>query len=198
MERGLTRVLKVLQKVCKEQGQFLDPNAINFVGQTPMLCAAEAHNRACRESSADGANVHLKENLVQSMKLLLAMDASVTAQDKRNGRTVLHLAVQDGNRELVHFLMRLPEFPLLLNVQMYNSNTALHVAAGLAGRSETHAHLVALLVAAGADMSIKNQEKEVASQLLPPGMEVVGLRHQLKARRSAGLITVAANSLGRK
>uniref|UniRef100_UPI00358E0A9D NF-kappa-B inhibitor delta-like n=1 Tax=Myxine glutinosa TaxID=7769 RepID=UPI00358E0A9D len=197
-ERGLVRVLKVLQKVCNEQGQFLDPNSINFVGQTPLLCAAEAHNRACRESSANGANVHLKENIMQSIKLLLGMYATATAQDKRNGRTVLHLAVQDGNQELVNFLMRLPVFPLLLNVQMYNCNTALHVAAGLAARSEKHAQLVTLLVAAGADMSIKNQDREVASQLLPPGMEVVGLRHQLKARRSAGLVTVAANSLGRK
>ncbi|XP_063774390.1 nuclear factor NF-kappa-B p105 subunit [Pseudophryne corroboree] len=102
----------------------------------------------------DGLNaVHVAviENSLSCLRLLISARADVNAQEKKSGRTPLHLAVEQDIISLAGCLLL--EGDACVDSTTYDGSTPLHVAAG---RGSTK--LTALLKSAGADSFIENFE----------------------------------------
>lgn len=83
--------------------------------------------------------------------LLVAAGADVNAQERKSGRTALHLAAEHDNISLAGCLLL--EGEAHVDSTTYDGTTPLHIAAG---RGSTR--LAALLKAAGADPLVENFE----------------------------------------
>ncbi|XP_032820506.1 NF-kappa-B inhibitor zeta-like [Petromyzon marinus] len=201
-EGGFLQVLEVLKRWCKQRGKVLDVDVTNFEGLTPLHCAVMAHGQTARElqamlerpQNASGAAelVRLqqrKQHLLGTVAMLLGMGASLHAQDGKSGRSVIHLAVQDSNLELLDFLLRLPTCsPQLINMKAYNGNTALHVAAGMGnggacGGGEQE-NVILALMHYGADPSVRNLENEQPLHLVYQGSASAELVKQILRGRA--------------
>ncbi|XP_074837106.1 NF-kappa-B inhibitor delta isoform X1 [Carettochelys insculpta] len=165
-------------------GVPVNVEARNFEGQTPLHCAAIAHNAALRALGTGTATPERLQEVLGCIQALLHMGADYTSQDIKSSKTVLHLAVQDGNLPLVQFFLQLPGSHLQNFVNMKaHGNTALHMAAALPGLP-CQESLVHLLLSHGADPSARNLENEQSAHLLPPGPRGDQLRLLLKSRRT--------------
>ncbi|KAG8548493.1 hypothetical protein GDO81_025243, partial [Engystomops pustulosus] len=90
-------------------------------------------------------------NSMACLRLMISAKADVNAQEKKSGRSPLHLAVEQDNISLAGCLLL--EGDACVDSTTYDGNTPLHIAAG---RGSTK--LTALLKAAGADSFIENFE----------------------------------------
>ncbi|XP_074837107.1 NF-kappa-B inhibitor delta isoform X2 [Carettochelys insculpta] len=198
--RGLRHFAQAAAEAFKECGQLetkehkgkavmaagvpVNVEARNFEGQTPLHCAAIAHNAALRALGTGTATPERLQEVLGCIQALLHMGADYTSQDIKSSKTVLHLAVQDGNLPLVQFFLQLPGSHLQNFVNMKaHGNTALHMAAALPGLP-CQESLVHLLLSHGADPSARNLENEQSAHLLPPGPRGDQLRLLLKSRRT--------------
>ncbi|XP_059497249.1 NF-kappa-B inhibitor delta-like [Stegostoma tigrinum] len=168
----------------------LNVEARNFEGLTAMHCAVKSHNQTMRKMAEAQDQMQCvspqlqgaAQDRLQCIILLLNMGASIFTQDIKNSVSVLHLSVQDGNLALVEFFtnIRTPRLPEFLNMKAHG-NTALHMAAGLHG-DRNQLEIIQLLLARGADPSIRNLENEQAIHLLQPSP----IREQIKQMLKRG------------
>uniref|UniRef100_A0A3Q3WR07 Uncharacterized protein n=1 Tax=Mola mola TaxID=94237 RepID=A0A3Q3WR07_MOLML len=157
--------------VCAEKGHFLSLQVtFNFDGLTPLHTAVMSHNAVVRERRIiKNLCLYRKTELakkrwiyVQCVKILLLMGASFGTM--RSGRTCVHMASEEANVELLRIFLRQSSSHWVIN--MFNGNTALHVASALQNH-KSQVEAVKLLLMRGADPNARNLENELPSQLLP-------------------------------
>ncbi|XP_060054418.1 NF-kappa-B inhibitor zeta isoform X2 [Erinaceus europaeus] len=188
-EKGYSQVLQAIQKGAVRSNQFVDLEATNYDGLTPLHCAVVAHNAVVHElqrnqqpHSPEVQELLLKnKSLVDTIKCLIQMGAAVEAKDRKSGRTALHLASEEANLELIRLFLELPNCLSFVNTKAYNGNTALHVAASLQYRV-TQLDAVRLLMRKGADPSTRNLENEQPVHLVPDGPVGEQIRRILKGK----------------
>ncbi|XP_062954239.1 NF-kappa-B inhibitor zeta isoform X2 [Cynocephalus volans] len=188
-EKGHSQVLQAIQKGAIRSNQFVDLEATNYDGLTPLHCAVMAHNAVVHElqrnqqpHSPEVQELLLKnKSLVDTIKCLIQMGAAVEAKDRKSGRTALHLAAEEANLELIRLFLELPSCLSFVNAKAYNGNTALHVAASLQYRV-TQLDAVRLLMRKGADPSTRNLENEQPVHLVPDGPVGEQIRRILKGK----------------
>ncbi|XP_004636687.1 NF-kappa-B inhibitor zeta [Octodon degus] len=188
-EKGHSQVLQAIQKGAVRSNQLVDLEATNYDGLTPLHCAVMAHNAVVHElqrnqqpHSPEVQELLLKnKSLVDTIKCLIQMGASVEAKDRKSGRTALHLAAEEANLELIRLFLELPSCLSFVNAKAYNGNTALHVAASLQYRV-TQLDAVRLLMRKGADPSTRNLENEQPVHLVPDGPVGEQIRRILKGK----------------
>ncbi|XP_006208091.2 NF-kappa-B inhibitor zeta [Vicugna pacos] len=188
-EKGHSQVLQAIQKGAVKSHQFVDLEATNYDGLTPLHCAVLAHNAVVHElqrnqqpHSPEVQELLLKnKSLVETIKCLIQMGAAVEAKDRKSGRTALHLAAEEANLELIRLFLELPSCLSFVNTKAYNGNTALHVAASLQYRV-TQLDAVRLLMRKGADPSTRNLENEQPVHLVPDGPVGEQIRRILKGK----------------
>uniref|UniRef100_A0A8C3YRK3 NF-kappa-B inhibitor zeta n=1 Tax=Catagonus wagneri TaxID=51154 RepID=A0A8C3YRK3_9CETA len=188
-EKGHSQVLQAIQKGAARSNQFVDLEATNYDGLTPLHCAVVAHNAVVHElqrnqqpHSPEVQELLLKnKSLVDTIKGLIQMGAAVEAKDRKSGRTALHLAAEEANLELIRLFLELPSCLSFVNAKAYNGNTALHVAASLQYRV-TQLDAVRLLMRKGADPSTRNLENEQPVHLVPDGPVGEQIRRILKGK----------------
>uniref|UniRef100_A0A6I8S886 Provisional ortholog of NFKB inhibitor zeta n=1 Tax=Xenopus tropicalis TaxID=8364 RepID=A0A6I8S886_XENTR len=188
-EKGYPHVLQAIQKGASESNQHLDVEEKNYEGLTALHCAVIAHNavvqqlqKNMQDRTPETEELLLKNKaMVDTVKMLLQMGASVEAKDTKSGRTALHLAAEEANLELLGLFLELPRTLAFINEKAYNGNTALHVAASLQYR-KTHLGAVRLLMRKGADPSARNLENEQPVHLVPDGPVGEEIRRVLKGK----------------
>ncbi|XP_037640263.1 NF-kappa-B inhibitor delta isoform X2 [Sebastes umbrosus] len=163
--------------------------ARNFEGMTPLHCAAISHSVTMKALSSSGlADVGLQNKAAEKLscvQMLLSAGASLLSQEIKSNKTVLHLAVKEGNIDLVTYLLRIP----LPNVKDFvnlkaHGHTALHMAAGLHGNPHQE-EILQLLLRRGADPSIRNLENDQPAHLLQSGPQGEQLKLMLKKRSAS-------------
>ncbi|KAM4682220.1 NF-kappa-B inhibitor zeta isoform 5-T10 [Amazona ochrocephala] len=176
-EKGHAQVLQAIQKGTLGSNQYVDLEATNYDGLTALHCAVLAHNAVLHElqNSQPPHSPEVQElllrnkSLVETIKTLIQMGASVEAKDRKSGRSALHLAAEEANLELIRLFLELPNCLSFVNAKAYNGNTALHVAASLQYRV-SQLDAVRLLMRKGADPSARNLENEQPVHLVPDGL----------------------------
>ncbi|KAL4657729.1 NF-kappa-B inhibitor delta [Arapaima gigas] len=184
---GFPRVMQTILSM----GLNVNLEARNFEGLTPLHCAAISHSNTIKSlcSSATGlADVSLQsqaEDKLSCVQLLLNYGASILSQDIKSNKTVLHLAVKEGNVQLVRFLLRinLPDMQAFVNMKAHG-NTALHMAAGLHNSCHQE-EMIRLLLNRGADPGVRNLENDQPAHLLQSGVQGEQLKFILKKRNAA-------------
>ncbi|KAM4581228.1 NF-kappa-B inhibitor delta [Odontesthes bonariensis] len=163
--------------------------ARNFEGMTPLHCAAISHSVTVKALSTIGpADVNLQtkaDEKLSCVQMLLNAGASLLSQEIKSNKTVLHLAVKEGNVDLVHYLLRipLPNMKDFVNMKAHG-HTALHMAAGLHGNPHQE-EILQLLLSRGADPSIRNLENDQPAHLLQSGVQGDQLKLMLKKRSAS-------------
>ncbi|MEE6470035.1 hypothetical protein FKM82_008848 [Ascaphus truei] len=174
--KGYSQVLQAIQKGVIASNQYVDVEATNYEGLTALHCAVIAHNAVVQQlqknrplRSPETEELLLKNKaMVETVKMLLQMGASVEARDRKSGRTALHLASEEANLELLRLFLELPNCLSFINAKAYNGNAVLHVAASLQYRI-TQLDAVRLLMRKGADPSARNLENEQPVHLVADG-----------------------------
>uniref|UniRef100_A0A8C5J771 NF-kappa-B inhibitor zeta n=1 Tax=Junco hyemalis TaxID=40217 RepID=A0A8C5J771_JUNHY len=188
-EKGHAQVLQAIQKGAMGSNQYVDLEATNYDGLTALHCAVLAHNAVLHElqncqppHSPEVQELLLRnKSLVETIKILIQMGASVEAKDRKSGRSALHLAAEEANLELIRLFLELPNYLSFVNAKAYNGNTALHVAASLQYRV-SQLDAVRLLMRKGADPSARNLENEQPVHLVPDGLVGEQIRRILKGK----------------
>ncbi|OPJ66712.1 NF-kappa-B inhibitor zeta isoform X4 [Patagioenas fasciata] len=188
-EKGHAQVLQAIQKGAMGSNQYVDLEATNYDGLTALHCAVLAHNTVLHElqNSQPPHSPEVQElllrnkSLVETIRILIQMGASVEAKDRKSGRTALHLAAEEANLELIRLFLELPNCLSFINAKAYNGNTALHVAASLHYRV-SQLDAVRLLMRKGADPSARNLENEQPVHLVPDGLVGEQIRRILKGK----------------
>ncbi|XP_004078120.2 NF-kappa-B inhibitor delta [Oryzias latipes] len=162
--------------------------ARNFEGMSPLHCAAISHSVTIKAlSSTSQADVSLQAKATEKLscvKMLLRAGASLLSQEIKSNKTVLHLAVKEGNIDLVRYLLSLPLANMKDFVNMKaHGHTALHMAAGLHGNPHQE-DILQLLLSRGGDPSIRNLENDQPAHLLQSGLHGEHLKMMLKKRNS--------------
>ncbi|XP_076016927.1 NF-kappa-B inhibitor delta isoform X2 [Genypterus blacodes] len=179
---------KVLQTILSSR-PAVNLEASNFEGMRPLHCAAISHSVSMKAFSAGGTtDVDLQakaEEKLSCVRMLLGAGASLSSQEIKSNKTVLHLAVKEGNVHLVRFLLNCP----LLNMKEFvnmkaHGHTALHMAAGLHGNPHQE-EILRLLLSRGADTSVRNMENDQPAHLLQSGQQGEQLKLLLKKRSAS-------------
>ncbi|XP_056331114.1 NF-kappa-B inhibitor delta [Danio aesculapii] len=187
---GFPRVMQVILYA----GRRLDLEARNFEGLTPLHCVVISHSatmKAINASSssstwlADGSLQNQAEDKLMCLRLLINAGASILSQEIKSNKTVLHLAVKEGNIHLVRVLLghQLPNMQEFINLKAHG-HTALHMAAGLHGNPYQE-ELIQLLLKHGADPSIRNLENDQPAHLLQSGDKGERLKLILKKKSAS-------------
>ncbi|XP_030060023.1 NF-kappa-B inhibitor zeta isoform X2 [Microcaecilia unicolor] len=188
-EKGYAQALQAIQKGATVSNQYVDLEATNYEGLTALHCAVMTHNAVVHElqqvqqrHSPEVQELLMKnKSLVDTIKALIQMGASVEARDRKSGRSALHLAAEEANLELLRLFLELPNCLSFINAKAYNGNSALHVAASLQYRV-SQVDAVRLLMRKGADPSVRNLENEQPVHLVPDGPDGEQIKRILKGK----------------
>ncbi|XP_041362807.1 nuclear factor NF-kappa-B p105 subunit-like [Gigantopelta aegis] len=128
----LQSLVKYLRPGVTANKPFPELNYLNYEGFTPVHLAAQHGD-------------------VAMLRTLVYGQANVNVADGKSGRTALHHAVEADDLPMAGYLLM--ETNADVNSRCFDGNTALHIACGrnLVG-------MVALLMTAGADPDIENEE----------------------------------------
>ncbi|XP_010883363.2 NF-kappa-B inhibitor delta [Esox lucius] len=183
---GFPRVMQVILSI----GPGVNLEACNYEGLTPLHCAAISHGGIMKALSSsqrlDNAGLHaMAEETLSCLQMLLNTGASLTSQEIKSNKTVLHLAVKEGNVHLVRYLLRIPLANMRDFVNMKaHGHTALHMAAGLHA-SPHQEEILKLLLNQGADPSVRNLENDQPAHLLQSGPRGEQLKLILKKQSAS-------------
>ncbi|XP_043557025.1 NF-kappa-B inhibitor zeta isoform X1 [Chiloscyllium plagiosum] len=189
-EKGFVQVLMAIEKGMARNCHHLNLEVTNFDGMTALHCAVQTQNRVLRELQNkihQRLSVEVQEmsiqnkNLLETIKMLLQMGASIETRDRKSGRTALHLAAEEANVDILRFFLDQPTSLNVVNTKAYNGNTALHVAAGMQDRV-SQVDAVRLLMRKGADPSARNLENEQPVHLVPDGARGEEVKRILKGK----------------
>ncbi|XP_035496194.2 NF-kappa-B inhibitor delta isoform X1 [Scophthalmus maximus] len=178
----------VLQAVLSSR-PAVNLEARNFEGMTPLHCAAISHGATMKAFSTSGlTDVSLQTKAAEKLscvQMLLTAGASLCSQEIKSNKTVLHLAVKEGNIDLVRYLLRiaLANMKDFVNMKAHG-HTALHMAAGLHGNPHQE-EILRLLLSRGGDPSIRNLENDQPAHLLQSGPQGEQLKLMLKKRSAS-------------
>ncbi|KAM9835833.1 NF-kappa-B inhibitor zeta isoform 2-T2 [Aulostomus maculatus] len=188
-EKGHFLSLQSMWRTLSGWGQPVHADVINYDGLTPLHTAVLSHNAVVRDMRPLGNScsyaareLALKgQTYARCIHTLLDMGASCGTKDLKSGRTCLHMACEQANVELMKIFLDLPMSLAIVNVQMFNGNTALHVVCSL---RNPHAQVEAakLLMRRGANPGARNAENEAPSQMLPEGPVGVKLGQLLRGK----------------
>ncbi|RXM27879.1 NF-kappa-B inhibitor zeta [Acipenser ruthenus] len=175
-EKGHAQAIQAIQKGVLGNGQQLDLETINYDGMTALHRAVVSHNAGVQElqKTLQPRSPHIQsvliknKRLVDCIKTLLQMGATIHAKDWKSGRTAVHIAAEEANVELLQLFLDQPDCLTIINTKLYNGNTALHIAASLQNRV-AQLDTVRLLMRKGADPSTRNLENEQPQNLVPDG-----------------------------
>uniref|UniRef100_A0A4W5M9C3 Uncharacterized protein n=1 Tax=Hucho hucho TaxID=62062 RepID=A0A4W5M9C3_9TELE len=144
-----------------------DINACDVKGQTALhLAATYGFPRVMQVILSIGPGVNLEARNYEGNIYLIVF---LCFQEIKSNKTVLHLAVKEGNIQLVRHLLKTPLDNMRDFVNMKaHGHTALHMAAGLHG-SPHQEEMLRLLLSGGADPSIRNLENDQPAHLLQNG-----------------------------
>uniref|UniRef100_A0A8C6SD22 Uncharacterized protein n=1 Tax=Neogobius melanostomus TaxID=47308 RepID=A0A8C6SD22_9GOBI len=163
--------------VCDLLSLGADINTCDVNGQTALHLAAHyGYNLVLQSDCSLSSRATEKLACVQ---LLLSKGSSLLSQEIKSNNTVLHLAVKEGNIDLVRFLLKIPQ-----DNMKAHGHTALHMAAGLHG-NPYQKEMVQLLLLRGADPSIRSLENDQAAHLLQSGPVGEQLKALLKRRNAS-------------
>ncbi|KAM3873383.1 NF-kappa-B inhibitor delta [Diretmus argenteus] len=182
---GVPGILQVILS----SGSAVNLEARNFEGMTPLHCAAISHSVTMKALLSSGlGDVGLQPKAgekLSCLQMLLSAGASLLSQEIKSNKTVLHLAVKEGNIDLVRHLLRipLPNMKEFVNMKAHG-HTALHMAAGLHGNRHQE-EILRLLLSRGADPSIRNLENDQPAHLLQSGHRGEQLKLILKKRSTS-------------
>ncbi|MBN3283038.1 IKBZ inhibitor, partial [Polyodon spathula] len=188
-EKGHAQAIQAIQKGVLENGQQLDLEAINYDGMTALHRAVVSHNAGVQElqKTLQPRSPYIQglliknKRLVDCIKTLLQMGATIHAKDRKSGRTAVHIAAEEANLELLQLFLDQPDCLTIVNSKLYNGNTALHIAASLQNRV-AQLDAVRLLMRKGADPSSRNLENEQPQNLVPDGPVGEQVRRILKGK----------------
>ncbi|XP_068179544.1 NF-kappa-B inhibitor delta isoform X2 [Antennarius striatus] len=178
----------VLQAILSSRPD-VDLEARNFEGMTPLHSAAISHSATMKALSGSGMlDVCLQNRATEKLscvQMLLNTGASLLSQEIKSSKTVLHLAVKEGNVDLVRYLLSIPlqNMKDFVNLKAHG-HTALHMAAGLHGNPHQE-EILRLLLSIGADPSIRNLENNQPAHLLQSGHQGEQLKLILKKRSAS-------------
>ncbi|XP_019728398.1 NF-kappa-B inhibitor delta [Hippocampus comes] len=182
---GLARILQIILT----NRPAVNLEARDFEGMTPLHCAAISHCVTMKALFAcEMVDVNLQAKAAEKLscvQVLLNAGASPLSQEIKSSKTVLHLAVKEGNVVLLHYLLSIPMHNVKDFVNMKaHGHTALHMAACLHGNPRQE-EILRLLLSRGADPSIRNMENSLPAHLLQGGPEGEHLKHLLKKRSAS-------------
>ncbi|GAB1300326.1 NF-kappa-B inhibitor zeta [Apodemus speciosus] len=188
-EKGHAQVLQAIQKGAVRSNQFVDLEATNYDGLTPLHCAVVSHNAVVHElqrnqqpHSPEMQDLLLRnKSLVDTIKCLIQMGASVEAKGSEEWPHRPALGSGRGKPGTHPPVFGVAQFLSFVNAKAYNGNTALHVAASLQYRV-TQLDAVRLLMRKGADPSTRNLENEQPVHLVPDGPVGEQIRRILKGK----------------
>uniref|UniRef100_A0A3B1JSU1 Uncharacterized protein n=1 Tax=Astyanax mexicanus TaxID=7994 RepID=A0A3B1JSU1_ASTMX len=151
LAQNIINILNIIKK--KKPLLMVDMEARNFEGEILIIAGLFAYVLTLTSVS------------------LCDITCLCVSQEIKSNKTVLHLAVKEGNIQLVHFFLKiqLPDMQVFINMKAHG-HTALHMAAGLHGNPHQE-ELIRLLLSRGADPSIRNLENDQPAHLLQSGQQ---------------------------
>uniref|UniRef100_A0A8D3CX55 RHD domain-containing protein n=1 Tax=Scophthalmus maximus TaxID=52904 RepID=A0A8D3CX55_SCOMX len=163
----ITRQVKVME-VLLQAGA--DPSLVDKDGRSPLHLAALAGDNATLRpllanlgerhghlvNTADFHGLHplhlaVRRDGERCLRLLVEGGAKINAPEQKSGNSALHLAVRENLFKVACTLIT--ELKADVNACTFGGNTALHLAAGLGSPT-----LCSMLIAAGADKNVENDE----------------------------------------
>uniref|UniRef100_A0A7N6BFP3 RHD domain-containing protein n=1 Tax=Anabas testudineus TaxID=64144 RepID=A0A7N6BFP3_ANATE len=163
----ITRQVKAVEMLLSAGA---DPSLLDKDGRTPLHLAAlagdnsmlryllahlnECHGHLINSPDYHGLNpLHLavRRDGERTLRLLVEGGANVDAAEQKSGNTALHLAVRESLFKVACTLIT--ELKADVNAVTFGGNTPLHLAASLGSPS-----LCSMLIAAGADKNVENDE----------------------------------------
>ncbi|KAM8825882.1 NF-kappa-B inhibitor delta [Synchiropus picturatus] len=184
-EYGFPQVLQAI--VSNRPGIALETR--NFEGMTPLHTAVISHSATIKaligSAVPDVKHQSKAEEKLLCVQLLLSAGASLLSQEIKSNKTALHLAVKEGNMDLLCHLLRvpLPNIREFVNMKAHG-HTALHMAAGLHSHPQQR-EIMRLLLSKGADPSIRNLDNNLPAHLLQSGPQGEQLKVLLKKRSAS-------------
>lgn len=149
-ENGET-YLEFLNMLCSHPSIELEVN--DNLGQTPLMVAVASQNKYIR-STVEGANEIV--NSIPVIRMLLKYNASTSCVDRRDGKTIYHLAVEKKDIQLLKMLCQENKNTQQeINTQAFDGNTALHIAATL-NQCPSQIELVRVLMSFNASLHSSN------------------------------------------
>lgn len=147
-----------------------DPSLVDMNGRSPLHLAALSADEALLRpllahlgerhahlvNMADYHGLHplhlsVKRGGERCLRLLVGGGAKINAGEQKGGSSALHLAVRDNLFKVACFLIT--ELKADVNMSTFGGNTPLHLAASLGSPT-----LCSMLIAAGADKNLENDE----------------------------------------
>ncbi|XP_039996104.1 LOW QUALITY PROTEIN: nuclear factor NF-kappa-B p100 subunit [Xiphias gladius] len=163
----ITRQVKVVEVLLRAGA---DPSLVDKDGRSPLHLAAlagdnttlrpllahlgERHGHLVNTPDYHGLHpLHLavRRDGERCLRLLVEGGAKINAPEQKSGNTALHLAVRENLFKVACTLIT--ELKADVNACTYGGNTALHLAASLGSPT-----LCSMLIAAGADKNVENDE----------------------------------------
>ncbi|XP_047458405.1 nuclear factor NF-kappa-B p100 subunit isoform X2 [Mugil cephalus] len=163
----ITRQVKVLEVLLKAKA---DPSLPDKDGRSPLHLAAlagdsvslrlllahldEGHAHVVNTPDYHGLHpIHLavRRDGERCLRLLVEGGAKINAPERKSGNTALHLAVRENLFKVACTLIT--ELKADINACTFGGNTSLHLAASLGSPT-----LCSMLIAAGADKNVENDE----------------------------------------
>ncbi|KAM9364432.1 nuclear factor NF-kappa-B p100 subunit isoform 2-T2 [Pholidichthys leucotaenia] len=168
----ITRQLKVVEVLMRAGA---DPSTVDKDGRTPLHLAALAgdtsvlrillahlgEDHAHLVNTPDFHGLHplhlaVRRDGERCLRLLVERGAKINAPERKSGNTALHLAIQENLFKVACTLIT--ELKADVNACTFGGNTPLHLAASLGSPT-----LCSMLIAAGADKSVENDEPLIFS-----------------------------------
>ncbi|XP_020482258.2 nuclear factor NF-kappa-B p100 subunit isoform X1 [Labrus bergylta] len=191
----ITRQVKVVEVLLRAGA---DPSLVDKDGRNPLHLAAlagdqntlrpllahlgERHTNLVNTPDYHGLHpLHLavRREGERCLRLLVEGGAKINAPEQKSGNTALHLAVRENQFKVACTLIT--ELKADVNACTFGGNTPLHMAASLGSPT-----LCSMLIAAGADKSVENDEPlHISSSSDEEHDEDEPIREEVKGREAA-------------